>query len=305
MDTSTTLALPIQASSVSIVTVTQLIRFECILVLYELIKLQTYENIVEWVIVEGSQHETDGLQNNTNIQRMIENHSLNFKIIYINYTGQKLSDLRNLGNESCIGDIIVCMDDDDYYPPSRVQHAVETLEQSSCLLAGCTDIYLYEYRLKKMYKCYGFHSYHSTNNVMAYKREYLIHHKYESGLSMAEEAGFTNNFTEPMEQLSAKKSIIVSSHSNNTFDKLHLCLQKYTCFYEIDEDITTFIPKEIFSRMCHHFEKRIDKAYAKHEVLQPRNEVMPPLRSRHPYQTLPTYGCTGLRLVLSSDDVCK
>ena len=24
---------------------------------------------------------------------------------------------------------------------------------------------------------------------------------------------------------------------------------------------------------------------------------MPPLRSRHPYQTLPTYGRTGLRLI--------
>ena len=25
--------------------------------------------------------------------------------------------------------------------------------------------------------------------------------------------------------------------------------------------------------------------------------MMSPLRSRHPYQTLPTYGCTGLRLI--------
>lgn len=243
--------------AVSIVTVTQLTRFECILNLYELVKLQTYENIVEWVIVEGSQHEKDGLQNKINIQQIIENHSLNFKIIYINYSGQKLSDLRNLGNESCIGDIIVCMDDDDYYPQTSVKHAVETLVKSPYLLAGCTDIYMYEYRLKKMYKCYGFHAFHSTNNIMAYKREYLNHHKYESGLSMGEEASFTNNYTAPMVQLSAKKSIIVSSHYNNTFDKLNLCLQKNTCFYEIDEDITTFIPTEIFSRMCHHFNDRI------------------------------------------------
>ena len=31
---------------------------------------------------------------------------------------------RNIAHEKCSGDIILYMDDDDYYPPERVSHAV-------------------------------------------------------------------------------------------------------------------------------------------------------------------------------------
>ena len=51
------------------------------------------------------------------------------KIIYIEYSGKALSDLRNIGNNKCSGDIIVCMDDDDYYPVERVSHAVDALKK--------------------------------------------------------------------------------------------------------------------------------------------------------------------------------
>jgi hypothetical protein len=156
----------------------------------------------------------------------------------------------------CNGDIIVCMDDDDYYPKERVKHAVEQLEKSDYLLAGCTDIYLYEFGWKKLFKCIGFHSYHSTNNVMAYKREYLLHHRYAPGLSMAEEVGFTNHFTEPMVQLNAKKSIIVSCHTSNTVYKRSFCLQKMIV-NEIRDDIHKYIPMDIFCRMRDHFMTKI------------------------------------------------
>lgn len=124
---------------------------------------------------------------------MIECHRNNpenlvkMEIIYLEYSGKKLSDLRNLGNTTCKGDIIVCMDDDDYYPPERVSSAVESLKNSSALLAGCSDIYLYEYFMGKLYKFKGFHAKHSTNNCMAFKREYLRNHAHQTGLDMAEE----------------------------------------------------------------------------------------------------------------------
>jgi glycosyltransferase involved in cell wall biosynthesis len=204
------------------------------------------------VIVEGSQNEPDGEQNRINIKYLQDNHQLDFNIVYVPYSNQKLSDLRNLSNDMCKGDIIVCMDDDDYYPKERVRHAVEQLENSDYLIAGCTDIYLYEFGWDKLFKCMGFHSYHSTNNVMAYKREYLLHHRYAPGLSMAEEVSFTNYFTEPMVQLNAKKSIIVSCHTGNTVDKRSFCLQKMIV-NEIMDDIHKYIPTDIFCRMRQHF----------------------------------------------------
>jgi len=242
--------------TVSIVTVTQLYRFECLLILYDLIKSQTYKNILEWVIVEGSQNETDGENNKKKIQNLMDNHTSDFEIVYLHFTGQKLSDLRNLGNDSCDGDIIVCMDDDDYYPSERVEHAVESLENSNCLLAGCSDIYLYEYGLAKLYKSIKFHPYHSTNNVLAYKREYLLDHRYAPGLSMGEEMSFTNNYTVPMVQLNSAKSIVVSSHTSNTFDKRPLCINSSTrtsCLYEVDENILQYIPMDVFCKMRDNF----------------------------------------------------
>ena len=256
---------------VSLVTISQLSRFDCLLNLYELIKLQTYKNITEWVIVEGSHSKEDGAKNKQNINRLLQMHLHDKEtqvqqIIYVEYTGLLLSDLRNLGNNKCSGYIIVCMDDDDYYPPERVSHAVETLRKSPCLIAGCSGVYMYEYFMGKLYKFKRFYKYHSTNNCMAFKREYLRNHKHDEGLIMAEERSFTNNFTEPMVQLSPLKCIIVSSHNMNTYNKRELCVKGsiglHPCLSELNTyPITNYIPSEIFTKMKNMFYKEEKSPY--------------------------------------------
>ena len=250
--------------SASIVTISQLNRFECLKNLYELIKLQDYKNIIEWIIVEGSKKKEDADKNKININLLISENKI--KIIYIEYTGKNLSDLRNISYEKCSGDIIVCMDDDDYYPPCRVSHAVESLENSSALIAGCTDIYLYEYILDKLYKFNGFHARHSTNNCFAFKKEYLKNHRHESGLNMSEEKSFTNDFTEPLVQLKSEKCIIVSSHNSNTFNKRELCIggsyELNPSLYEVkDHPITSYMPIEIFNNFKKLFYKEENSEY--------------------------------------------
>jgi glycosyltransferase involved in cell wall biosynthesis len=252
--------------SASIITVNQLVRSNCLLNLYELIKLQTYKNIIEWVIVEGSKTKEDANINKEHINKLIKNDKSNMKIIYIEYTGKSLSDLRNIGNNKCSGDIIVCMDDDDYYPPERVSHSVESLQKSNALIAGCTDIYLYEYFMGKLYKFKGFHAKHSTNNCMAFKKEYLKNHAHDSGLIMSEEKSFTKNFTEPMIQLDSKKCIIVSSHDFNTFNKREICVGgsygiNPTLYEVTDHPITSYIPSTIYNRMKSLFYKEEDSPY--------------------------------------------
>ena len=236
---------------------------------------------MEWVIVEGSRNPEDGLKNKMNIQKLIDYHyttnndnnsvQRKFNIVYLNYSGKKLSDLRNMGNGACKGDIIVCMDDDDYYPPERVQHAVESLENSPHLIAGCSDIYMYEYFLERLYKFKGFHSYHSTNNAMAFKREYLQKHRHAPGLDRAEEASFTNHFTVPMVQLNAKKCVIVSSHNYNTFSKREMCITSSLGRHPIldeEKEVSDFIPPNIFDRIRNNFQnityssETIDRQYS-------------------------------------------
>jgi glycosyltransferase involved in cell wall biosynthesis len=242
--------------SVSIVTVTQFSRHKCLQNLSDLIRQQQYKDILEWVIVEGSPLEADAIKNAEQLEKMRTNIALPFPIVYVPYAGNGtlLSDLRNIGNTTCKGDIIVVMDDDDYYPPTRVSHAVDTLVNSSALIAGCSNIYIYFYQTNEFYQFNSFGNMHSTNNCLAYKKEYLLDHAHAPKMSRAEESSFTNGFDEPMEQLDPNKCIVVSGHTSNTVDKQWMCNTKpykHRMFKEIDaqKHILDFIPLPIYLRM--------------------------------------------------------
>lgn len=231
--------------SVSLLTITQLSRNNYIINLCDFIKSQTYKNIIEWVIVEGSALEEDAILNKDFIINKL-NIISNIPIKYIGFQhDSKLSDLRNIGNSSCNGDIIVCLDDDDYYFPERVEDSVILLQNSSKQIAGCSNIYMYNYIQNKLYQFNSFGKNHSTNNCLAYKREYLLTHYHKPGLISGEEMSFTNNFTEPMIQLDPLKCIIVSSHYTNTVDKTMLCIKENKQIREItnkDEENLIFSP---------------------------------------------------------------
>lgn len=241
--------------TVSILTITQYIRFECLKILFMMIQRQTYKDITEWIIIEGSQSKSDAAQNKQKVNNFINEikSEITFKVRYIEYSGRKLGGLRNLGNESCIGGIIVCLDDDDYYPPERVQNAVEKLSNSSCLIAGVSDVYLYDFFMDRLFKFKGFMEYHSTNNCMAYKKEFLINHKHDPAVEVGEERSFTNEFSSPLVKLDSRKCIIAISHNFNTFNKRELCLggtlKTLHTLTEIEEPITNYIHEDIFLKM--------------------------------------------------------
>jgi glycosyltransferase involved in cell wall biosynthesis len=247
--------------TVSIVTINQLSRVETIKILAELINEQTYKNIIEWVIVEGSSNITDALENKKNVESL----KCNVPVIYVEYSNKKLGELRNIGNKKCSGDITVCMDDDDYYPPTRVSHAVESLMNSTALIAGCSSKYLYDYSLKKFIQFKEFAPNHSTNDCMAWKRKYLESNSHDPEKSQGEELSFTNKFNNKMVQLDPKHTIIQNSHKFNTFNKTEIILLTCIGIYPqatCDQDavITDFIPEKYYSRYSKlfHVEKNIE-----------------------------------------------
>jgi glycosyltransferase involved in cell wall biosynthesis len=250
--------------SVSIVTITQFKRFMCLEILEDIIKSQTYKNIIEWIIVEGSLNQEDSDRNMKQVLQLVEESSLN--IIYLKKDGdEKLGALRNKGNRKCSGDITVVMDDDDYYPPTRIEHAVDKLSSSNILIAGCSDMYIYDYTLDKFCKFKRFGPNHSINSCMAWKKEYLEHHSHDPEKSTGEESSFTNEFKEPMIQLDPKKTVIQSSHSSNTFNKRELItsgiIKLNESLREVDEPIQNFIPESFFSRMKSIFYKQKKSPY--------------------------------------------
>lgn len=239
--------------TVSILTITQFNRFECLKILTEFINYQTYKNIIEWVIIEGSNTNDEIEKSSKQIMELASSSVVKCPIIYINKNSPttKLGELRNIGNNTCKGDITVCMDDDDFYPKNRVEHAVEKLIKSDALIAGCSQLILYDYNLNKMYQSNGYGKYHSTNACMAWKKEYLKTNSHDSEKTFAEEQSFTKNFTEKLVQLDPYSTIIASSHNINTFNKKELLISTYRnnkFLREINQNVENLINKDILDK---------------------------------------------------------
>jgi glycosyltransferase involved in cell wall biosynthesis len=260
---------------VSIVTITQIKRQETLKICLDLIKDQTYKNIIEWVIVEGSKTLEECLENEKFIKTLvlpgidivyIPGYHINSEGINI-FNDNKLGQLRNLGNNACKGDIIVCFDDDDYYFPKRVEHSVQMLSNSKCEIAGCSEKYLYDYYLERLVKFKSFGPNHSTNDCMCFKKSYLQNNKHDPSKENAEEKSFTKDFTNPMVQLDPKMVLVGSSHSHNTFNKREIitfgCLLRnpenpkegymYPNIVHPDEKVTDLIPQSYFERYLQIF----------------------------------------------------
>ena len=115
------------------------------------------------------------------------------------------------------------MDDDDYYPPDRIKHAVTKLNSNAHILAaGSSHLYMY---FKEWGEIYSFGPYgkkHATAGTFAFKRKLLKETKYDDDAEMAEEISFLKNYTIPFIQLDPIKTILVFCHNDNTFDKKKL-----------------------------------------------------------------------------------
>ena len=75
----------------------------------------------------------------------------------------KLGRKRNLMHEKCKGEIIVYMDDDDYYPPERINHAVNRLRsQPKAMASGSSCMYIYFKHIDKIYQFGPYGARHST-----------------------------------------------------------------------------------------------------------------------------------------------
>ncbi len=190
------------------------------------------KNRMEWIIID------DGTDK---IEDLVCDHP---NVKYFKYdTKLTLGKKRNLLHEKSKGEILVYMDDDDYYPPDRVSHAVETLQSNpNALCAGASEIYIYFKHIKQMYQFGPYGPNHATAGTFAFKRKLLDDSKYEDEACLAEEKAFLKNYTIPFVQLNPTKTILVFSHEHNTFDKRKLLDNPHPQFVKLSEkNVDTFI----------------------------------------------------------------
>ena len=192
---------------------------------------------MEWIIID------DGTDK-------IEDLVCNIEQVKYFYYSQKmpLGKKRNLMHSKSKGDIIVYMDDDDYYPPERVSHAVNMLvTHPNALCAGASEIYIWFKHIQKMFQFGPYGQSHATAGTFAFKRELLKDHKYEDHAALAEEKAFLKDDSVPFVQLEPKKTILVFSHIHNTFDKKRLLESGENQFQKTsDRTVDEFIKNKDF-----------------------------------------------------------
>ena len=197
---------------------------------------QTYpKNLLEWIIIDDGSDKIEELV--THIPQ-VKYFKLDKKL--------SLGEKRNLMHTKTKGDIIVYMDDDDYYPPERISHAVEKLMSNpKVLCAGSSELYIYFKHINSMYQFGPYGPNHATAGTFAFKRELLNTSSYENFAALAEEKHFLKNYTVPFIQLDPMKTILVFSHEHNTFDKRKLLENPHPQFVKkTNKTVNMFIKNE-------------------------------------------------------------
>ena len=213
---------------------------------------------MEWIIIDDG---TDKISDLVKHVKCVKYYKYDKKM--------SLGKKRNIMHEKSKGDIIVYMDDDDYYPPERVSHAVVTLlKDPNALCAGSSEIYIYFKHIQKLYQFGPYSPNHATAGTFAFKKELLKDHSYEDGAALAEEKHFLKNYTVPFVQLDPLKTILVVSHNQNTFDKKHLLVDSHDERFckESDKNVDMFIKEQ---NMKDFYMNKIDKLLVNYEPGKP------------------------------------
>jgi hypothetical protein len=225
---------------------------------------QTYpKNKIEWIIVDDGTDKIKDLIESSNIPQ-IKYFELPEKIT--------LGAKRNYMHKQATGSIIVYMDDDDYYPPERISHAVERLQSSpNALCAGASEIYIYFKSLSRMVQCGPYGPNHATAGTFAFKSELLQQTRYEDHAALAEERAFLKEYTIPFVQLDPLKTILVFSHEHNTFDKRRMLDHPHPDYLKTStKTVNDFIRFNDEQPIKDFFMKNIDKLLDKYEPGLPK-----------------------------------
>jgi len=216
---------------------------------------QTYpKDRIEWIIID------DGTDPIEDLVKDIP------QVKYFYYEEKMLlGKKRNLMHTKCSGDIIIYIDDDDYYPPERISHAVETLQNNpKFLIAGSSEMHIYFDSRNSVFQCGPYPKpYHSTAATFAFKKELLSQTSYDDEIALSEEHKFTKGYTIPLIQLNSLKSILVFSHKHNSLNKEKLLenpeqTKTVPSKYTVDDFIKDPILKQFYmydmNNLLEHYE---------------------------------------------------
>jgi glycosyltransferase involved in cell wall biosynthesis len=176
------------------------------------IKAQAYPaERIEWLVFD------DGTDR---IWDVLEPHAKAMNIRY--FTSDQKCNIgvkRNRLHSEARGEIIVVMDDDDYYPPCRISHAVTRLKQVKGEFVGSSRNHLFFTDDKSIWEVGPYGPNHATFGTFAFAKSLVAKTSCDESVTFAEEVSFTKQYSIPLGQLDPMKTMLVMCHSENTFNK--------------------------------------------------------------------------------------
>jgi len=117
-------------------------------------------------------------------------------------------------------EFIVFWDDDDYYPPTRIQVGVDALKAKPMAdIAGCSFMYMMLTELNVLMSVGPYHDKHATAGTWTMRRRYALNNRFDPSRTFGEEASFTHGWNANLIQVDAEKTIVVMGHRGNTVSK--------------------------------------------------------------------------------------
>jgi len=242
---------------------------------FEIFKNQDYpHDRLEWIIVDDGTDPITDLVESSNIPQ-IKYHRVKEKMSL----GKKRNYMHSLISPK--SEYIIYFDDDDWYPHDRISHSIEMLEKNpTCLVAGSSELYCYFKALTqndsaKLFQFGPYSPNHSTAGTFCFHRKLLNITKYDDSRELAEEKSFLKDYSIPLCQLDPLKTILVFSHSHNTFDKRNLL--KNGCspvLKESEKSVELFFRKDhpTDQRIKRFFMEEVDELLAKYDFGEPKHK---------------------------------
>ena len=143
-----------------------------------------------------------------------------------------------------INDIIVCMDDDDYYPPMSVKQRVASLLHLDKDLVGCTGLGILE--VNKIISAVSYSSYVNDYSVrffestLAFKKEFWSKNKF-SDKNIYECESMIKNNLKNIEEINWNNVIVSLSHYKNTNNRLPIKGETNGSHFKLPEDVFSMI----------------------------------------------------------------
>jgi glycosyltransferase involved in cell wall biosynthesis len=169
---------------------------------------------MEWILLDDGTESAAAM-----VASLAEKHK-DLRIRYIRSDiKQTIGAKRNRLHREAAGQILVTMDDDDWYSPERVKHSVFVMRSKKAPIVGSSQNFLFYADDKSIWQTGPWGPNHATFGTMAYTKEYAMSHPCNETVTHAEEVEFTSKYTAPLAQLDPYKVMLVMCHGANTFSK--------------------------------------------------------------------------------------